>query len=67
MRGTEYNVAAMLRRVDVPLCQAKGWGRNQVCLEALMAVRAFGKQGPCQCTLDNAPASSTGASKYGCS
>ncbi len=34
MRGTEYNVAAMLRRVDVPLCQAKGYGRNQVCFEA---------------------------------
>ena len=34
MRGTEYNGAAVLRRVDVALCQAKGQGRNQVCLEA---------------------------------
>ena len=34
MRGAEDNGAAMLRRGDAALYEAKGQGRNRVCMEA---------------------------------
>ena len=59
------NGAAMLRRRgDAALCEPKGRDATGFVWK-LDGRRALRKQAPCQCLLDTAPASSTGASKYG--